>query len=58
MKKLKVLIADDNPHFCSALKFMLYDSFEERIENVAVVNDGVECLEELKNKNKLSRRYK
>lgn len=50
MKKLKVLIADDNPHFCNALKFMLYDSFEERIENVAVVNDGTECLKELKNK--------
>ena len=50
MKKLKVLIVDDNPHFCNALKFMLYDSFEDRIESIAVVNDGTECLKELKNK--------
>jgi DNA-binding NarL/FixJ family response regulator len=50
MKKLKVLIVDDNPHFCNALKFMLLDSFEDRIESIAVVYDGTECLKELKNK--------
>jgi len=48
MKKLKVLIVDDNPHFCNALKFMLFDSFEERIEFINIVNDGEECLSELK----------
>lgn len=50
MKKHKVLIVDDNPHFCNALKFMLLDSFEERIESISVVNDGIQCLDELKNK--------
>ncbi len=49
MKKLKVLIVDDNPHFCNALKFMLFDSFEDRIEFIEIVGDGEECLKELKN---------
>ncbi len=49
MKKLKVLIVDDNPHFCSALKFMLMDSFNDRIETVVIANDGYECLDELSN---------
>ena len=48
MKKLKVLIADDNPHFCNALKFMLMDSFNDKIESIQVVNDGEMCLEVLK----------
>ena len=48
MKKLKVLIVDDNPHFCNALKFMLFDSFEDKIEFIDIVNDGEECLKELK----------
>ena len=47
-KKLKVLIVDDNPHFCNALKFMLLDSFEDKIENVNLVHDGNQCLDELK----------
>lgn len=50
MKKLKVLIVDDNPHFCNALKFMLLDSFEGKIESITIANDGEECLRELKNK--------
>ena len=50
MKKLKVLIVDDNPHFCNALKFMLLDSFEEKIDAITIANDGDECLKELKNK--------
>jgi CheY-like chemotaxis protein len=49
MKKLKVLIVDDNPHFCNALKFMLMDSFNDRIESVFIANDGYECLDELSN---------
>ena len=47
MRKQKVLIADDNPHFAKALKFMLLDSFQERIEDIVVVKDGEECLKEL-----------
>ncbi len=50
MKKLKVLVVDDNPHFCNALKFMLLDSFEDKIETITIANDGEECLKELKNK--------
>ncbi|MBN1599060.1 MAG: response regulator transcription factor [Bacteroidales bacterium] len=50
MKKLKVLIADDNPHFAKALKFMLLDSFQDRIEDIIIVKDGEECLIELNKK--------
>ncbi len=50
MKKLKVLIVDDNPHFCNALKFMLTDSFEDKIDTISAVNDGRDCLEVLKSK--------
>lgn len=50
MKKLNILIVDDNPHFCNALKYMLSDSFENKIELIEIVNNGLECLETLKNK--------
>ena len=50
MKKHKVLIADDNPHFAKALKFMLIDSFQDRIEDITTVKDGDECLKELSHK--------
>jgi DNA-binding NarL/FixJ family response regulator len=47
MRKQKVLIADDNPHFARALRFMLLDSFQDRIEDIVTVKDGDECLQEL-----------
>lgn len=50
MKKQKILIADDNPHFAKALKFMLLDSFQEQVEEIDIVKDGDECLSELNNK--------
>lgn len=50
MRKQKVLIADDNPHFAKALKFMLLDSFQDRLEDVIIVKDGAECLTELHKK--------
>jgi CheY-like chemotaxis protein len=50
MKKLKILIVDDNPHFICALQFMLNDFFEERIESISTAVDGLDCLEQLKNK--------
>ena len=50
MKKQKILIADDNPHFAKALKFMLLDSFQEQIEEIGIVKDGSQCLTELNNK--------
>jgi len=49
MRKQKVLIVDDNPHFAKALKFMLLDSFLDRIEDVLIVKDGDECLDALNN---------
>jgi DNA-binding NarL/FixJ family response regulator len=50
MKKLKILIVDDNPHFINALKYMLMDFFEKRIESIDEANNGTECLNMLKNK--------
>ena len=50
MKKQKILIADDNPHFAKALKFMLLDSFQDQIDNICIVKDGDQCLTELNNK--------
>jgi two-component system, NarL family, response regulator DegU len=47
MRKQKVLIVDDNPHFARALKFLLLESFDDKIENVSIVNDGDECLKVL-----------
>ena len=50
MKKLKILIVDDNPHFINALKYMINDLFEERVESISEASDGAECLVMLKNK--------
>lgn len=50
MRKNRVLIADDNPHFAKALKFMLLDSFQDRIEDIIIVKDGEDCLTELNRK--------
>lgn len=50
MKKQKILIADDNPHFAKALKFMLLDSFQDQIDEINIAKDGSECLVELNNK--------
>jgi len=50
MKKLKILIVDDNPHFVNALRFMLLDYFEYRIDSISTAIDGQDCLNQLKNK--------
>jgi len=50
MKKQKVLIADDNPHFSKALKFMLLDSFQEKVGEIKIVRNGEQCLSELSKK--------
>lgn len=47
MKKHKILIADDNPHFSKALKFMLLDTFADQIKSIKIVRTGEECLNEL-----------
>ncbi|MBN1415601.1 MAG: response regulator transcription factor [Bacteroidales bacterium] len=50
MKKLKILIVDDNPHFTNALKYMITDLFEDRIESIGEACNGAECLAMLKKK--------
>ncbi len=50
MKKHKILIADDNPHFAKALKFMILDSFQNQVDEINIVKDGDECLTELSSK--------
>ena len=46
-KKHKILIADDNPHFSKALKFMILDSFHDQVDTIQIVRSGEECLREL-----------
>ena len=48
-KKLKILIVDDNIHFCNALKFLIIDSFEDIIDTIKFSHSGDEFLEEIKN---------
>jgi DNA-binding NarL/FixJ family response regulator len=48
MKKLKILIVDDNSHFVNALRFILLDNFENRIESIYTANDGQDCLNQLR----------
>jgi DNA-binding NarL/FixJ family response regulator len=44
MKKLKILIVDDNPHFINALKYMISDYFEDRVESIAEAFDGADLM--------------
>lgn len=48
IKKFKVLIVDDNLHFCNALKFLILDTFENKIEKIDFVHSGEEFLEVIK----------
>jgi len=50
MKKLKILIVDDNPHFVNALRFMLMDYFEDRIESISTATDGKDCMMQLRSR--------
>jgi DNA-binding NarL/FixJ family response regulator len=50
MKKLKILIVDDNPHFVNALRFMLMDYFEDRIEFISTASDGQDCMMQLRSR--------
>ena len=50
MKKLKILIVDDNPHFVNALRFMLMDYFEDRIESISTASDGQDCMMKLRSR--------
>ena len=50
MKKMEIIIVDDNPHFQNALKFTLEDSFADRIKIIDFANNGKEFLEKLNRK--------
>lgn len=50
MKKLRILIVDDHPRFINALKFILSDSFEDKIQSIDVASNGSECIEILSDK--------
>ncbi|MBN1180716.1 MAG: response regulator transcription factor [Bacteroidales bacterium] len=48
MRKLKILIVDDNSHFQKALRFILEDRFETRVEKIESAKNGKEFLEKMK----------
>jgi two-component system, NarL family, response regulator LiaR len=50
MRKLKILLVDDNPHFINALKYMINDLFGERVETINEASNGEECLSMLRKK--------
>jgi YesN/AraC family two-component response regulator len=50
MRKLNVLLADDNKHFINALKFMLIESNAERIDSIYEAYNGKEVLDILKDR--------
>jgi YesN/AraC family two-component response regulator len=48
MKKLNILLVDDNKHFLQALKYMVEESSKEKIDKIYQANNGVEALNILK----------
>jgi YesN/AraC family two-component response regulator len=48
MKKLNILLADDNKHFLDALRFMIEHSNREKIESIYEAHNGQEALGILK----------
>ena len=50
MKKYRILLVDDHPHFINALKFLILDFFEEKVESIDIATNGQECLDILSSK--------
>lgn len=48
MRKLNILLVDDNKHFLQALKYMVEESSQERIDNIYQAKNGIEALDILK----------
>ena len=48
MKKLNILLVDDNKHFLQALKYMVEESCVDKIDKVFQANNGLEALNILK----------
>jgi len=49
MKKLNILLVDDNKHFLQALRYMLEELNNEQIDKIVQANNGAEALEIIKN---------
>jgi DNA-binding NarL/FixJ family response regulator len=45
MKKFRILVVDDHPQFLNAMRFLLMDGFEDKIESIDIATNGKECLE-------------
>ncbi len=50
MKKYRILLVDDHPHFINALKFLILDFFEDKVESIDIASNGQECLDILSEK--------
>ncbi len=42
---MNILIVDDNKRFADALKFMIQEHFSDRVGEIFMANNGVECLD-------------
>lgn len=50
MSRMRILIVDDHHQFTKAFKYLLEDLFEDHIQYIDVVNNGLACLEILSSK--------
>ena len=48
MKKLNILLVDDNKHFLQALRYMIEESNYNNIDKIVQANNGFEALEIIK----------
>ncbi len=51
MKKLRILITDDNVYFSDTFKLSLIDNHAEEVEEVLTATNGKECIDILKDNN-------
>jgi DNA-binding NarL/FixJ family response regulator len=47
-KKYNILLVDDNQHFRQALKYMLEESIQDKIENIIEASTGKEAIDLIK----------
>jgi len=43
--KMNILLVDDNKHFIEALRFMIQEHFADRVTEIFIAYNGVECME-------------
>jgi len=44
---MNILLVDDNKHFIEALRFMIQEHFADRVTQIFIAYNGVECMEVL-----------